>query len=107
MKTITIIIEALSPYDIHKCTVTPSVVVNPPAIQYFRGIGHVLFFTDREKDNRKEEITDFILKCLSSKEYSNPPICSKRKAEKSVINRLPSALLNLKYTTKTTIKINI
>jgi len=78
--SIRITIEALSLFATHKCTVSPSVAVNPPASQYFKGIDES-FPSRTIIDNRFEEITGFVVRMLSSKEYPNPPVCSKAKAE--------------------------
>ncbi|MDD5649793.1 MAG: hypothetical protein PHF86_05135 [Candidatus Nanoarchaeia archaeon] len=107
MKTITITIEASSPQDTHKCTVDPSVVVNPPAIQYFKGIEYALFGKKQPRDDRKTEIIKHIVTCLSSKDYPNPPICSERKARKLANEHVGSLLEKLKHTTKTTTRVNV
>jgi hypothetical protein len=91
---ITIIVEADSPERHHKCTITPSVAVNPPATQYFKGIS--------SEDNRLEQMTSFVITMLSSKEYPNPPICSERTAKKIALEILPVLLKNLKYCKKST-----
>jgi hypothetical protein len=98
---ISITLEALSPSEQHKCTVIPSVAVNPPAIQYFKGLEKV-FFTDTIKDNRKEQISSFVITMLSSKDYPNPQICSKTKA-KEIAKCIPRLIENLRHTKKTTV----
>ena len=95
-----ITIEAISPTDYHKCIVSPSVAVNPPAFQYFKGVNKN-FISDTITDNRKEQISNFIITMLSSKNYPNPPICSVTKA-KQIVKCVPELLNNLKYCKRTT-----
>jgi len=97
---ITITIEANSQTDYHKCIVSPSVAVNPPAIQYFKGINKN-FPSGTITDNRKEQIADFIITMLSSKKYPNPQICSKKKA-KEISECIPKLLENLRHCQRTT-----
>jgi hypothetical protein len=98
---ITITIEASTPSSHHKIIVTPSVAVNPPAFQYYKGIQTVFNFHDLSKkekpiDNRLIEMIGFIVLMLSSTEYPNPQICSKTKATKIAKLYLPNLLKKLK-----------
>jgi hypothetical protein len=93
MTTITIKIFALSKHDHHKVTVDPSVAVNPPAFQYFSGVK--LDWTNGQfnlTDYRFKQIKDFVVTMLSSKEYPNPVICSKKKATEFADKYLPLML---------------
>jgi len=95
MPIITIKIFTLSKNDHHKVTIDPSVAVNPPAFQYFSGI--ILDWNNAqnkrtETDNRFEMMKFFVIRMLSSKEYPNPQICSKRKATKIANKYLPIML---------------
>jgi len=101
MKKITITIEARSLFDTHKCIVSPSVAVNPPAIQYFKGIDKS-FPSGNITDNRLKQISEFIIQMLSSKEYPNPPVCSKLKSEMIAKKYVKVLLHNLRYCKKST-----
>ena len=80
-------------FDIHKVTVSPSVAVNPPAIQYFRGIDHDYVNGNFSNiDRRLPQIKDFILTMLSSEDYPNEPICNRYIAEKIADKLLPKML---------------
>lgn len=98
---ITITIEAQSPEDCHKCTVVPSVAVNPPAVQYFKGVTKD-FFSNKIVDNREKQISGFVVQMLSSEDYPNPQICSKTKA-KAIARFIPKLLDNLQHSQKTII----
>ena len=89
---ITITISALSRELTHKLTITPSVAVNPPAIQYFKGVQWEPFkrndrITIDCLDNRFEQMKNHVVIMLSSIEYPNPEICTKEQAE-NVANNL-------------------
>jgi len=101
MRKITISIEAQSLYDIHKCVVSPSVAVNPPASQYFKGTDKNPL-TGSVTDFRMEQISRFVLQMLSSKEYPNPPICTKAAIESVVKKYVQTLLHNLKYCKQST-----
>lgn len=109
MTLVTVTLEASSQHDTHKCSVDPSVVVNPPAIQYFKGVTYDAFTLKlkQPEDNREKQITEFIVKVLSSKQYPNPPICSEHKARQFAKTHVAEMLRKLKHTTKTTLRINI
>jgi len=101
---ITITIEAKDPYSTHKCIITPSVAVNPPAFQYFKGIQKDFCFASPRKteeiDERLKEITSFIVIMLSSKDYPNPPICSEKEAISLAQKHVPSLLNKIKHCQK-------
>jgi hypothetical protein len=100
MRKIAITIESQSLFDTHKCTVSPSVAVNPPAVQYFKGVDKNVL-TGSVTDNRLEQISKFIIQMLSSKEYPNPPICSIAESE-PVTKYVQTLLHNLKYCKQST-----
>ena len=90
-------VSAFSSFDIHKLTISPSVAVNPPAIQYFKGV--VRDWTNgnfKNDDNRFAQMKENIVTMLSSDEYPNPPICSKRTASKIADKLLPKMLRKIK-----------
>lgn len=93
--SVTITISALSKWDIHKLTITPSVAVNPPAIQYFTGVQRNLY-SNTLIDNRFLQMKSDVITMLSSDEYPNPPICLKRKATIIANKVLPKLLKKIK-----------
>lgn len=106
MKTIRISVEAPSPYDHHKLIITPSVAVNPPGIQFFKGINHEWTGGKLiEHDNRVEQMSAFIITMLSSKDYPNAPITTKATATKIAKTYLPGLIENIKYTTNASVII--
>jgi len=48
-------------------------------------------------NNRLQQISGFVIQMLSSKEYSNPPVCSKTKASLITKEYIPILLKNLKF----------
>jgi len=106
MTTITLTLSAQNKYSIHKLTLTPSVAVNPPAIQYFHGMGYSGYYA--ASDYRFIQMKDWVIQMLSSKDYPNSPICSIKRAI-TIANKLLPILLkrvkNKDITTSTKIKI--
>jgi hypothetical protein len=77
--------------------VTPSVVVNPPAIQYFKGVDHDWVGGGfKDTDNRFLQMKENVILVLSSKEYPNPPICSKALAGRIADRLIPGMLKKIK-----------
>ena len=94
---ITVKISAQNNFDSHKMTVEPSVVVNPPAIQYFKGINHDYRNNDWvNTDNREKEMKEHLIDVLSSDKYPNPQVCSKDTAIK-VAKMIPVLLKKIKH----------
>jgi len=95
--TVTISISTLNLFDIHKLTITPSVVVNPPAVQYFKGVEHDWINGNwKNTDNRFPQMKDHTITMLSSDDYPNSPICSKKVAAKIADNVIPKLLKQIK-----------
>lgn len=92
---IVITIEAADKYSLHKLIVTPSVVVNPPAFQYVKGVKRDFDFATKqmgEIDERLELLIPEVVNMLSSKTYPNSPICCERRAKQIARKYLPELL---------------